>query len=49
MKYHFSLRTQLEHLGVIVLPRPILTNYQKELALDSAQDILNQIFELCAK
>ena len=48
MKYYFSIRTQLEHLGTIVLPRPILTNYQKELAPESAQAILQQIFDLCS-
>ncbi len=43
-----TMRSQLEHLGGLVLPRAIITNYQKELNPESAQTILNQLKKLSA-
>ena len=41
-----AMKQQLEHLGTTVLARSVITNYQKELNLDSAKTILTQLLEL---
>ena len=46
LKVTQSMRAQLEHLGAIVLPRPIITNFQKALNTDSAKAILSQLKSL---
>lgn len=43
LKVTQAMRAQLEHLGSIVLPRPIVTNFSKELNPDSAISILSQL------
>tara|TARA_R110002072_G_scaffold64203_3_gene159402 strand:+ start:12481 stop:12990 length:510 start_codon:yes stop_codon:yes gene_type:complete len=37
-----AMRAQLEHLGSVVLPRNILTNYQKPMNPESVETIVNQ-------
>jgi chromate reductase len=46
LKVTQAMRAQLEHLGAIVLPRPIITNYQKVFNQDSAVAILTQLKKL---
>lgn len=46
LKVTQAMRAQLEHLGAIVLPRPIITNYQKVFNQDSAEAILAQLKKL---
>ncbi len=46
LKVTQAMRAQLEHLGSIVLPRPIVTNFSKELNPDSAVAILGQLNKL---
>ena len=41
-----AMRQQLEHLGSVVLPRPIVTNYSKELNPESAEAIFSQMKKL---
>jgi len=43
LKVTQAMRAQLEHLGALVLPRPIVTNYQKQLNPESAKTILTQL------
>jgi chromate reductase, NAD(P)H dehydrogenase (quinone) len=38
-----ALRTHLEHLGVVVLPRVILTTYSSELKKESAKAMIEQL------
>lgn len=38
-----AMRSQLEHLGSVVLPRPILTTYSSPLKSDSALAIVEQL------
>ncbi len=47
LKVTQTMRAQLEHLGAIVLPRPIITNFQKKLNPDSASAILKQLNKYC--
>ena len=47
-KVLMSLRIQLEHLGVMVHPRPIVVNSTKQFTPDSCETILNQIKKLLA-
>ncbi|MCP4911577.1 MAG: NAD(P)H-dependent oxidoreductase [Oligoflexia bacterium] len=37
-----AMRAQFEHLGSVVLPRNILTNYQKQMNPESVETILTQ-------
>lgn len=41
-----AMRSQLEHLGCIVLPRQFVTNYSNPLKIDSAHEVLTQLKEL---
>ncbi len=41
-----AMRSQLQHLGAIVLPRTILTTFQKALNQDSGKGILTQLSAL---
>ncbi len=41
-----AMRLQLQHLGAIVLPRTIMTTFQKILNPESAKEILAQLCEL---
>lgn len=43
LKVTQAMRAQLEHLGSVVLPRPIITNFQKPLNPESASDIFSQL------
>lgn len=43
LKVTQSMRAQLEHLGSVVLPRPVVTNFSKPLNLDSARAIMGQL------
>lgn len=43
LKVTQAMRAQLEHLGSVVLPRPIVTNFSKELNPDSATAIFSQL------
>ncbi len=43
LKVTQAMRAQLEHLGAVVIPRPVVTNFQKELNPDSAVAILGQL------
>lgn len=43
LKVTQAMRAQLEHLGAIVLPRPVVTNFSKELNPQSATDIFSQL------
>lgn len=43
LKVTQAMRAQLEHLGAVVIPRPIVTNFQKELNPESAVAILTQL------
>ena len=43
LKVTQAMRSQLEHLGAVVIPRPIITNFQKEINLESAEVILTQL------
>ncbi|MDD0851910.1 NAD(P)H-dependent oxidoreductase [Halobacteriovorax sp. GB3] len=42
-----AMRQQLEHVGSVVLPRTIVTNYQKELNPKSAKAIMTQLLKYC--
>ncbi len=44
-----AMRQQLEHVGCNVLARPIITNYQKELNPESADDIVGSLIGLAGK
>ena len=46
LKVTQAMRAQLEHLGVMVHPRPIVTNGGKEFNEKSASAILNELKEL---
>lgn len=41
-----AMRTQLQHLGSLVLPRTIQTTYQKALNQESGKEILTQLHDL---
>jgi len=43
LKVTQSMRAQLEHLGSVVLPRPVVTNFSKALNPDSAKAIMGQL------
>jgi NAD(P)H-dependent FMN reductase len=43
LKVTQAMRAQLEHLGAVVIPRPVITNFSKELNPDSAKAILGQL------
>lgn len=43
LKVTQAMRAQLEHLGAVVLPRPVVTNFSKELNPDSAVAIMGQL------
>lgn len=43
LKVTQAMRAQLEHLGAVVVPRPVITNFSKNLNPDSAKDILGQL------
>lgn len=38
-----AMRSQFEHLGSVVIPRPVVTNFQKQLNPDSGKAILTQL------
>lgn len=38
-----AMRSQFEHLGSVVIPRHVVTNFQKELNPDSGKAILTQL------
>tara|TARA_B100001250_G_C19764088_1_gene773862 strand:- start:913 stop:1404 length:492 start_codon:yes stop_codon:yes gene_type:complete len=42
-KYLLAMRTQLEHLGSIVLPRTIMTSSNNPFNIDSASKIINNL------
>lgn len=48
LKVTQAMRAQLEHLGAVVVPRPIVTNFSKELNQDSGVAILTQLKTLAA-
>jgi chromate reductase len=43
LKVTQAMRAQLEHLGAIVVPRPVVTNFSKSLNSESAMAILGQL------
>ncbi len=43
LKVTQAMRAQLEHLGAIVVPRPVVTNFSKTLNSESAMAILGQL------
>ena len=45
-KFFRSMKIQLEHLGSIVMPRPITVNNSSSLKKDSAEKILKQFINL---
>ena len=46
VKYYNAMKSQLEHLGVVVLPRPIIVSSNKSFKGDSAEKILLQLRNL---
>ena len=45
-KFFRSMKIQLEHLGSVVMPRPITVNNSSPLKKDSAEKILKQFINL---
>ncbi len=45
-RFLFTFRVQLEHLGVIVYPRTIMVNRNKEFKIESAKNIISGFREL---
>ena len=46
VRYYNAMKSQLEHLGVVVLPRPIIVSSNKSFKSDSAEKILLQLRNL---
>ena len=46
VKYSNAMKSQLEHLGVVVLPRPIIVSSNKSFKSDLAEKILLQLRNL---
>ena len=45
-KYIIAMKNQLEHLGMVVLPRSIVVTGSKPLSKKSAKEILSQLVEM---
>ncbi|MGI0479657.1 NADPH-dependent FMN reductase [Geminocystis sp. CENA526] len=43
-----AIRTQLSYLGMNVVGRQLITNFNKPLNLDSAREVMAQLIKLCA-